>query len=247
VWGEDREDRHAIARPSRWAGGEIEMGERPVAGFDVKDCALAAIGTGKRATNLRELHDILEVIHPGCVYYHFWGVLLRPRFENPEYLNDFAEWARHGLHDQRLAERLGVIDPTEFSDLEQLRLEVLDTLEERLDEGEMVPWAKRDQQFHFIRSQIVVFDIHRDIARPEDLVEAVPQMSVGSIFYHFIDARRRTEESFDDFRSWLKLFGDKYAPLIKDLSHVDPYFATLRGLRGQLAEVFRDFFSGHSA
>jgi hypothetical protein len=220
------------------------MGGESVATFQVKDCALASIGTGKRATNLRELRDIIEIIDPGCLYYHFWGVLLRPRLENPEYLNDFAEWARHGLHDQSLAERLGVIDPTEFPDLEQLRHELLDVIEERLDETEMVPWAKRDQQFHFIRSQIVVFDTHRTIAKPEDLANAVPQMSVSSVFYHFIDARRRTEDSIDDFRAWLKLFGKQYGKLSVRLSHVDPYFATLHGLREQLATLFQEFFAG---
>jgi len=211
--------------------------------FEIKDCALAAIGTGKRAANLREVRDILQVIHPGCIYYHFWGMLLRPRFENPEYLNDFAEWARHGLHDQRLAERLSVIDPTEYSDLEALRQELLDVIEERLDETEMVPWAKRDEQFHFIRSQIVVFSTHRTLNDPRELAEAVPNMTVSSIFYHFIDARRRTENSMDDFREWLGTCGDDYSPLISRIGLVDPYFATLYDLRSQLADVIQSFFS----
>ncbi|MBN2762670.1 MAG: hypothetical protein JXR41_06240, partial [Bacteroidales bacterium] len=63
------------------------------------DCALIAIATGEKAQNLRELGDKLRHIHPGCIHYHFWGNLLRPQFDDPEYQNDFAVWASHSLHD----------------------------------------------------------------------------------------------------------------------------------------------------
>jgi len=69
--------------------------------FAVKDCALIAIATGERAHNLRELRDRLETTRPGCIYHHFWGGLLRPSFDDPEYQNDFAvstiDFLRKGL------------------------------------------------------------------------------------------------------------------------------------------------------
>lgn len=210
--------------------------------FAVKDCALAAIATGRRAQNLRELRDHLQAVPPGCIYYHFWGGLLRPRFDDPEYNNDFASWVRHALHDMRLAERLGVIDPAEFGDLEALRQELLDIIEQRLDETEFLAWAKRDQQFHFMRSQTVVFDTRKRVARPEELAAAIPSMSLGSIYYHFIDARHRAPQGVDDFRAWLERLGEEHAPLRDRLAGVDPYFASLRELRAQLAAVFGDFF-----
>ena len=58
--------------------------------FVIKDCTLIAIATGEEAYNLRELHNQLKTIHPGCIYYHFWGGMLRPSFDEPEYQNDFA-------------------------------------------------------------------------------------------------------------------------------------------------------------
>ena len=39
-------------------------------------------------------------------------------------------------------------------------------------------------------------------------------MSVGSIFYHFIDARRRTPLGRNDFSSWLMGFGDEHRELL---------------------------------
>ena len=73
--------------------------------FVVRDCALAAIATGVTAETLRELRLTVRTIHPGSIYYHFWGGLLRPRFDDPEYHNDFAIWARTDLGDRILAER----------------------------------------------------------------------------------------------------------------------------------------------
>jgi len=211
--------------------------------FAIKDCALTAIATGRRAQNLRELRDKLLTVHPGSIYYHFWGGLLRPSFVEPEYNNDFAAWAYHGLRDRILAERLAVIDPTDFEDLEDLRQEVIDVIEERLDEMEVVPWSKTDQEFHFIRSQIVVIDTHNSIREPAELVSLIPNLPVSSIFYHFIDARRRTEEGTDDFRAWLVGFKEDYSELAGNLAEIDPYFSTLTELRDQLATVFREHFA----
>jgi len=211
--------------------------------FAVKDCALIAIATGERAHNLRELRDRLETTHPGCIYYHFWGGLLRPGFDDPEYQNDFAVWAYHGLHDRFLAERLSLIDPTEFADMEELRRELIEIIEERLDENELVPWASAHQLFHFIRSQIVVFDTGNRISEPEELKGQIPQIGVGSIFYHFVDARRRTANRSDDFSEWLKGFGNSYNRLLEQIAALDPYFKSLTELRSQLGQILEEYTS----
>lgn len=209
--------------------------------FEVKDCALVAVSTGKRAQNLRELRDRLIDIHPGSIYFHFWGGLLRPRFDDPQFNNDFASWAHYAIHDNYLAERLGVIDPTDFEDMEALRQELIDVIEQRLEEVEP-NWALPDQQFHFTRSQIVVFNAQATLFEPADLVEALPRMSLGSIFYHFIDARRRPPFGVSDFNQWLVGFGEEYAELWDDLAAVDPYFVNLTELRQYLSTIVKDFF-----
>ena len=78
--------------------------------FSVKDCALVTIATGKKAQNLKEMREHLLNIHLGSIYHHFWGGLLRPRFDDPEYNNDFAEWVRHALQDNIHA-HYGVYSP----------------------------------------------------------------------------------------------------------------------------------------
>jgi hypothetical protein len=211
--------------------------------FAVKDCGLIAIATGERAHNLRELRDRLETTRSGCIYHHFWGGLLRPSFDDPEYQNDFAVWAYHGLHDRFLAERLALIDPTEFTDMEELRRELIEIIEERLDENELVPWSSTHQQFHFIRSQIVVFDTRIRLTKPEQLKEYIAHITVGSIFYHFVDARRRTADRSDDFSLWLKGFGNNYNRLLEQIAVLDPYFKSLTELRSQLSQIFEEYLN----
>ncbi len=208
--------------------------------FAVKDCALIAIATGRRAYSLKELREQLLTINADSIYYHFWGGLLQPRFEEREFNNDFAAWARHWLHDGTLAERLAVIDPTEFHDLEALRQEVIDLVEERLEEREYLRWQQVPRSFEFIRSQIVVFDTHKRADSPQQLAELLPHLSASSIFYHFIDARQRFPEGTDDFRFWLSSFG--FDRLCEQLSEVDPYFASLSEVRRNLIQVFADHF-----
>jgi hypothetical protein len=189
------------------------------------------------------LRDILRDIHPGCIYHHFWGTLLRPQFVDREYNNDFAAWCRHSLHDNTVAERLAVIDPADFVDLEELRQELLEVIEARLDETELVLFTRPDQQFHFVRSVTVVFDTRRRLAEPAQLEQALREMSVGSVFYHFVDARRREPIAVDDFRAWLMGAPGEYEPVVNDLAEVDPYFESLFVLRDRLADLFSRHFA----
>jgi hypothetical protein len=210
--------------------------------FVVRDCALVAISTGKRAQNLRELRDHTLDIHEGSIYYHFWGGLLHPRFDDPQFNNDFANWSHYRLHDNILAERLAVIDPTDFQELDDLRREVVEVLDQRLDEVERPSWVETDGEFHFIRSQIVVFDTGLRIENPEDLPDLVARMSVGTIFYHVIDARRRYPKGADDFRTWLSGLDDRFEPVCERLAAIDPNFMSLVEMRRKLSSVLRTGF-----
>ncbi len=60
--------------------------------FVLKDCALIAIGTGRKAHTLTELRDQIRDVTIESIYHHFWGGLLGARFEEREFNNDFAVW-----------------------------------------------------------------------------------------------------------------------------------------------------------
>ncbi len=209
--------------------------------FHVMDCAVLPRATGRSVQNLRELRDAFLTADHGSIYHHFWGGMLRPRFDDPEFFNDFATWVRHGLHDDVLAERLGVVDPTDYDDLEDLRTDLVDICEDRLDEMETVPWARRDEQFHVLDAQMVVFPAGRRVAHPRELPNALVHFSRGSVFYHFIDARRRNADGRDDLRNWLDGYGERFRMLSDLLGDVDPLQGTLAQLKQQVLAMVREY------
>ena len=224
---------------------EVAQKPDPAEGsFVVRDCALVAIATGLQASSAREFLDRLLAVESASIYYHFWGNLLEPRFEEREYNNDFASWIRHRLHDPVLAERLAVLDPTDHPDLDMLRQMMVDLIEERLDEDPNLAWARAAEPFEFIRSKIVVFDSHRRIREAAALVELIPQLSPSSIFYHFVDARRREPFGHDDFSLWLEGLGDDHRELCRSIADIDPYFGSLTELRAELGAVVSRHFGG---
>ena len=119
--------------------------------FCIRSCTLAAIATGEHATSLLGLRDKLVTIPLDSIYFHFWGGRLFPHFTHPEFHNDFAMWVHESLHDECLAEKLGVLDPTEYSSLEDLRTDLVDIVEWRLNEYDVVPIGRKDDLFHFVR------------------------------------------------------------------------------------------------
>ena len=132
--------------------------------------------------------------------------------------------------------------------IDGLRQELLDVIEERLAESELVVWAHPGQRFKFIRSQILVFDTGTRINAPSEMAEQIALMSRGSIFYHFIDARRRTDSGRSDFTEWLAAFDDAACTeLIRRINAIDPWFTTLTALRQELASVFGRIPAGGGA
>lgn len=214
--------------------------------FYINDCALAAIAIGHKARTLTEFRDRLEIIPSGSIYFHFWIARLRPAFEFEEHHNDFSYWMHTALHDDILAERIELLDPSAYS-IETLRSMMVEIIDRRLDECELLPIAPKNQQFHFMTSKIIVFKTQLKADEPKDLVKLLPMLSRSSLFYHFIDARRRTEGAIDDFTIWLKGFGKKYEPLIQRYKEIDPYFISLRDLQQKIASTTNQFFIDGSA
>jgi hypothetical protein len=206
--------------------------------FRISDCVAMAIATGIRAHDLREFADRLASVHEASIYHHFWGSMLRPTFDDPEFHNDFAAWAKHGIHDTTLAERLGAVSPVDFPTLHDLREELVEMVLQRLEESSLSQWSRAEVPFSFVRSQLVVIDTGICVENPECLVERIPQMSLNSVFYHLIDARRRTGEGIDDFRAWLKGFDGEYDGLTARIGLLDPMFKTLGQLRSELHAAF---------
>jgi hypothetical protein len=210
--------------------------------FEIKDCVLLSLMSGMPpAFNLRELRDRIAACSNDVLYHHFCETTLVASFDYPDYRNDFAVWASKRLGDKVLAERLGIIDPYSYGSIEDLRVEVLDVIDERLSELAMVPWARPGHEFYLMKATTIVFDTGERIHQPQELLPAIRRMSTGSIYFHFLEARRRPPVGCDDFAAWLPVFGSAWQPYIEALRELDFYFSTLSQLKGQLIELFENW------
>lgn len=218
------------------------MAEEEKKTFYVKDCALASIATGIKAQTLGEFSERLKTIPAESIYYHFWRESIESSYAPGAYFNDFSLWAHYHLHDDILAERLALLDPSEYVDLEKLRNDIVEVCDSRMDEQDGFSSFIRAEAFHFIRSKIVVFNTAFQLEHPSDLVKTLPKLSRSSIFYHLIDARRREPLGQDDFSVWMKGFGTEFQPLGDCFRKVDPYFITLADMQRRIIEDVNQFF-----
>ena len=62
-------------------------------------------------------------------------------------------------------------------------------------------------------------------------------MTNSSVYYHFLEARRRPPTGKDDFSAWLMECGEEYRPYVDALSAIDFYFNSLGYLRREIARV----------
>ena len=216
--------------------------ERQNMPFDIKDCALIARMAGlDTALNLRELRERLRVCQVECLFHHFCETVIRPTFDDPEFRNDFAVWAARDLQDRVLAERLGIINPYTHSTLEELRQLVIEIIDDRLAEVPYIPWVKQGNDFRFMQAVTVVFATGRQLSEPHDLIASIDEMSLSSIYYHYVEARRRTDDGCDDFTAWLRGFGEGTEEIVEALSSIDFYFMSLHELKDQLINALRRF------
>jgi len=204
--------------------------------FRLMDSTLTVLSVGLVAQTLRELRDHLALAPPNSITYHFHGSLLGPMFDDPEYPNDFALWARRQLHDGVLAERLAVLDALDYPSVEDLRQDVLDTLDDRLAEHDAVPQVPRGDEFRFQSSQLIVFDTGLRFETPGELARGVRGFTSGSVYYHFIEARRRPPLRLDDFSHWLNGWGAAAEPAVRGLEAIDPILWSLTELRDLIAQ-----------
>ncbi len=209
--------------------------------FIVMDCALLTRMSGlSPAFNLRELRDRVATCGDNVLYHHFCETPLRTTFDDPEYRNDFAVWAKKDLADKILAERLGIIDPYEEESFALLRRQVLDIVDDRLSElSPWVPAVRPGHEFFFMEALTVTFETDTRISQPADLADAIQAMTNGSIFFHFLEALRRPPLHKDDFTAWLVERGPAGEAYAKAIEGVDFYFMTLSALRDHLSTSLR--------
>ena len=88
-----------------------------------------------------------------------------------------------------------------------------------------------------MRAATVVFNTGIILEKPSDLLLKLPTMSKSTLYYHFMESRRRTQDRVDDFTFWLQFHPDDNQKIIEALSQIDFYFINLNELKSVLIET----------
>jgi hypothetical protein len=188
---------------------------------------------GQRAEDEKELADLLAQVPSGSVYYHTHGFFLRHRVFASTYTNDFAAWVVGEVRDPILGEKLAMVDPFEFSDLEALREELVSVIDHHLSQLRTVPRIDRGQPFDFLESHVLELPIGLSAATLAEFRDDLAQVDASAIYFHLFEARVRMARQENDFSNWLRR--ELHLPDLADrVARINPYVGSLERVRSRL-------------
>ena len=194
---------------------------------------------GRRATNIREFLDLLGTVSLDVIQHHLHRAPLQRRFDESDYPNDFATWAAKGLEDLALAEKLAALDPYGYGRLEEAREAISSLVEDHLSELSNIAPVRPGFEFHFASGHYLALSSGREAWSLAEMRQAIAEVPLSSIFFHFHEARLRGPgEDIDDFSRWIDGQFGPHHPVADEIRKLDFYFFSLDELRQRLVAIF---------
>lgn len=193
---------------------------------------------GRTAWDERELLTGIEHVPADSIYYHTHSSFLRSRYLPALYPNDFATWVATQVRDPILGERLAVIDPFTFDDLERLRTAMLAILDDHLQAQHAAPRVVQGEPFHFMQSTIIEVPTGLRARTLGEFADALHRVDVSVIFYHMFRPVRGSGNVVDPAQ-WLE--HDLGLPeLAGRVRRLDPYVRDLEAVRADLLSLLEE-------
>jgi hypothetical protein len=202
--------------------------------FRFLGCIHLLEGLGRRAYDERELLDLLEQAPHGALVYHTYGHFLRHHSGGRPYGNDFAAWTILHARDRLLGERLAVVDPADFGDLELFREELVSIIDDHLSRRAGVPRVDYGEPFHLIQAHVVTVPTGHEARTLAELRQGLAEVESSAVYYHALEARVRLGHG--DFEEWLATALGR-EDLAAAVRRVDVAFSALERVRARLLGV----------
>ncbi len=194
--------------------------------------------TGLRATNLKELVDMITEVPDSCIYHHTHRFLQQHQSLSPEPPNDFAYWASGALNEKNLGEQLASIDTVQFCSISDLRDKFVETIENyiQMKPNAALRFTNPEEAFYFIKSISFVMPTQYVVDDLKGFAEALKNVAIDSLYFHIFEARLRLGKETNDFSNWLRgsLGMDDIAG---EIERLDPYTYTLEELRAKVIRI----------
>jgi len=199
--------------------------------FEFVDCLELRQMLGRTAWDERELLTGIEEVPGDSIFYHTHSSFLRSRYLAAPYANDFATWAAIQVRDRVLGERLAVVDPFDYGDVEQLRAELITIIDDHLAELQTVPRIVYGEPFHFMRSTIIAIPTGITVRTLREFRDTLARIDLSAIYYHFYQSGARRER-WEPVRWVAEELGE--TDLGEQMRRVNPYISSLDGLRARM-------------
>jgi hypothetical protein len=205
--------------------------------FEFKQCVSIHKSTGKKAKNLAELRDLIQTVSDECIFHHTYQYFLKGHIL--EYTSDFAHWAGESLEERALSEHLSNIDPYDFTNIGDLRNELIRVIENYLEHFPEPREAIPGEEFFFNETVTLIYPVGIIVKNLAEFLTAIKYVSSGSIYYHFYEARVRLGGGIDDFSRWIEYsFGKK--ELADKIRDIDPFMHSIEEIRQHISKTVED-------
>jgi len=204
--------------------------------FEFVECLELREMLGRAAWDERELLAGIEDVPSDSLRYHTRSYFLRSRYLPAPYPNDFATWAAIQVRDRVLGERLAVVDPYDFSDIELLRAELSTIVDSHLASLPAVPRVDYGEPFHFMRSVLIEVPTGVATGTLQEFRDGLARVDASAIYYHFYESGRRRPAA--DPLTWLEELN--LPDVAARVRRLNPYMSSLDGTRAQLLAICDD-------
>jgi len=187
---------------------------------------------GRKARNPGELLNGIKTVPASCIYYHTHRFLQQHHYLSPEPPNDFAFWLMEILHLSSLGEEFLSVDTVSYCDLEKLRRDFVDILEDYISKDGKNVDCIPGFEFHFLACKTLVLPLPYTAHNLPEFAQMLSKVSIRSLYFHMFEARMRLNVPDNDFSQWLKGMGEDQLAL--EISKLDPYNITLESLRKKM-------------
>ena len=191
---------------------------------------------GRSARDEQQLLEAIEEIPFDSLFYHTHSFFLRHKYIAGPYPNDFATWAAIQVRDRVLGEKLGILDPYDFENLEALRAEIVNIIDEHLSQLQIIPRAIYGEPFDFMQSRIIEVPTGLEARNLTEFRKILATVDVSVVYYHNFEAILRLGRRKGDLALWIEEQLDLPA-LAQKISILDFYMTSLESSRHRIIKL----------
>ncbi|TKJ39051.1 hypothetical protein CEE37_11545 [candidate division LCP-89 bacterium B3_LCP] len=196
------------------------------------------VHTNYKAESLKSFLNGLKKVSGSSIFYHVHHALLRRHFATSDHMNDFARWVLEALGQSILSERLASVDPMGTRSVREARNQLVSFVSEYVGGGELFFRVAEGKEFHFLELHSLIVPLKTVEPDLESFYHALKKATLGTFFFHMIEAPIRLAKHSNDFSEWLitDLGEDELAA---EIAHLNPYMYNLWELKAKVLQCVR--------